>query len=98
MDRFGEESRAVEICDSGNLEMLLRMARRHRQPSFQALPLEQLPLFLAQYQGIAVRGESMDDLQQRIEALFGWPAPAGAWRCTCSRPACAPTAASGWTA
>ena len=79
MDRFGEESRAVEICDSGNLEMLLRMARRHRQPSFQALPLEQLPLFLAQYQGIAVRGESMDDLQQRIEALFGWPAPAGAW-------------------
>jgi ATP-dependent helicase Lhr and Lhr-like helicase len=79
MDRFGEESGAGELCDSGNLEMLLRMARRHRQPVFRALPLEQLPLFLARYQGIAVRGESRDDLRQRIEALFGWPAAAGAW-------------------
>ena len=79
MDRFGEESTAVELCDSRNLEMLLRMARRHRQPSFAALPVEQLPLFLARYQGITLRGESVDDLQQRIEALFGWPAPAGAW-------------------
>ncbi|HET6364393.1 MAG TPA: DEAD/DEAH box helicase, partial [Nitrospirota bacterium] len=38
MDRFGEESTWTEICDSENLEMLLRMARRYRQPSFQALP------------------------------------------------------------
>jgi ATP-dependent Lhr-like helicase len=59
--------------------MLLRMARRYRRPSFQALPLEQLPLFLASYQGIASRGESLDDLQQRLEQLFGWPAPVTAW-------------------
>lgn len=79
MDRFGEESSALEVCDSENLEMLLRMARRYRQPVFEALPLEQLPLFLALYQGLAVRGETIDDLQQRLEQLFGWPAPAGAW-------------------
>jgi len=79
MDRFGEESRALEICDSENLELLLRMGRRYRQPSFQALPLEQLPLFLAAFQGITPRGASMDDLQQRLEQLFGWPARAGAW-------------------
>ena len=79
MDRFGEESRALEICDSGNLEILLRMTRRYRQPSFEPLPIAQLPLFLAVYQGVLPRGESMDDLQQRLEQLFGFPAPVGAW-------------------
>lgn len=78
-DRFGEESAGLEICDSENLEMLLRMARRYRQPSFQPLPLAQLPLYLAAFQGIIRRGESMDDLQQRLEQLFGWPAAVGAW-------------------
>ena len=79
MDRFREESRALEICDSGNLEVLLRMARRYRQPSFEPLPLEELPLFLAAYQGIVPRGGSLNDLQQRLEQLFGFPTPAGAW-------------------
>jgi ATP-dependent Lhr-like helicase len=79
MDRFGEESRALEICDSSNLEILLRMTRRYRQPTFAPLPLEQLPLFLAAYQGIIPKGDSLDDLQQRLEQLFGWPAPVNAW-------------------
>jgi ATP-dependent Lhr-like helicase len=79
MDRFTEESRVFEICDSGNLEILLRMARRYRQPSFEPLPTEQLPLFLAAYQGIIPKGESLDDLRLRLEQLFGWPAAAGAW-------------------
>jgi ATP-dependent Lhr-like helicase len=79
LDRFAEESTALEICDSGNLEMLLRMARRRRQPLFQALRVEQLPLFLASFQGIAARGASIDDLQQRLEQLFGWAAPAETW-------------------
>jgi ATP-dependent Lhr-like helicase len=79
MDRFGEESASIEVCDSRNLEMLLRMARRYRQPSFEALPWERLPLFLAAFQGVIPRGESMDDLQQRLEQVFGWPAPVGAW-------------------
>jgi ATP-dependent Lhr-like helicase len=79
MDRFGEESRALEICDSGNLEILLRMTRRYRQPVFEPLPLVQLPLFLAAWQGIIPQGESMDDFQQRLEQLFGFPAPVGAW-------------------
>ncbi len=79
MDRFGEGSRLLEICDSENLGMLLRMARRYRQPSFQALPLEQLALFLASFQGVTPRGESLDELQERLEQLFGWSAPAAAW-------------------
>jgi ATP-dependent Lhr-like helicase len=79
LDRFSEESQTPEICDSRNLEMLLRMARRYRRPSFKALPREQLALFLGAYQGIAARGETVEDLQQRLEQLFGWPAPVGAW-------------------
>lgn len=79
MDRFGAESTALELCDSENLEMLLRMARRHRKPSFEALPLEKLALFLAAFQGITPRGASQDDLQERLEQVFGWPAPVGAW-------------------
>ncbi len=79
MDRFTEASRVLEICDSGNLEILLRMARRYRQPVFEPLPPEQLPLFLATYQGVVPRSESLDDFQLRLEQLFGWPAAAGAW-------------------
>jgi ATP-dependent helicase Lhr and Lhr-like helicase len=79
MDRFREESRDLEICDSGNLEVLLRMARRYRQPSFEPLTPDQLPLFLAAYQGIVPQGGSLDDLKQRLEQLFGLPAPVGAW-------------------
>ncbi len=79
MDRFSDTSTDDELCDSGNLEMLLRMARRWRQPLFEAVPVERLPLFLALFQGIAHRGENIEDLQQRVEQLFGWPAPAAAW-------------------
>jgi ATP-dependent Lhr-like helicase len=79
MDRFSETSTEEELCDSANLEMLLRMARRRRQPSFEALAVGDLPLFLAAYQGIVRRGETREDLQQRIEQLFGWPAPASSW-------------------
>lgn len=79
LDRFTDKSSEDEACDSQNLEILLRMARSARRPSFAALPAEHLPLFLPVYQGIVPRGETMEDLQQRLEQLFGWPAPVNAW-------------------
>ena len=69
----------MEICDRENLEILLRMARRSRQPSFKALSLDHLPLFLAAYQGLTQRGESIDALQSVLDQLFGFPAGAEAW-------------------
>ncbi|MFP4349871.1 MAG: DEAD/DEAH box helicase [Desulfococcaceae bacterium] len=78
-DRFRENDETIEICDRENLEILLRMLRRSRQPAFTPLPPDQLILFLATFQGVARPGESMEDLQDRLESLFGFPAPAGAW-------------------
>jgi ATP-dependent Lhr-like helicase len=68
-----EDAPAEEICDAQNYEILLRLARLERRPDFQALPAEALPLFLAAHQGLIERGETVDDLQRVLEALFGYP-------------------------
>jgi ATP-dependent helicase Lhr and Lhr-like helicase len=79
LDQLTEQASEVEICDRENLEILLRMARRSRQPSFQALGLDRLPLFLAAWQGLTRPGQSPDDLQGALDQLFGFPAAADAW-------------------
>ncbi|MHB9096361.1 MAG: DEAD/DEAH box helicase [Syntrophales bacterium] len=79
LDLLTEEAREVEVCDRENLEILLRMARRARRPSFRALPIDHLSLFLAAWQGITVPGDSVDALQERLDQLFGYPAAAEAW-------------------
>ncbi|MDP1992750.1 MAG: DEAD/DEAH box helicase [Syntrophales bacterium] len=79
LDLLTENAEQIEVCDRENLEILLRMARKSRRPSFRALPVDHLPLFLAAYQGLTSPGDSMDDLQNRLDQLFGFPAPAEAW-------------------
>ncbi|HET6421542.1 MAG TPA: DEAD/DEAH box helicase [Geobacteraceae bacterium] len=79
VDTILEGSETVEVCYADNLDRLLRMARLARQPSFQALPVDHLPLFIASYQGLARPGETIEDLQYRLEKLFGYPAPAHLW-------------------
>ncbi len=79
LDRFSEESSEPEICDAANLESLLRMLRRSRKPAFEALDLVYLPLFLAAFQGLIRRGDSIDELRVRLEQLLGVPLHAGAW-------------------
>ncbi len=79
LDLLTEQAEELEICDRENLEILLRMARRSRQPSFQALDLDRLPLFLADWQGLTRPGHSPDDLQRILDQLFGFPAAADAW-------------------
>jgi ATP-dependent Lhr-like helicase len=79
VDTILEGSEAMEVCCADNLGRLLRMARQARQPSFQALTIDHLPLFIASYQGLARPGETLEDLQSRLEKLFGYPAPAHLW-------------------
>ncbi|MBP7736205.1 MAG: DEAD/DEAH box helicase [Spirochaetes bacterium] len=79
VDAIIEGSDSEEVCYTDNLERLLRMARQDRQPSFKALGPEYLQLFLASHQGAARPGETMEDMQKRMEKLFGYPAPAHLW-------------------
>jgi ATP-dependent helicase Lhr and Lhr-like helicase len=79
LDELTENAAEIEICDRENLEILLRMARKSRRPAFRALPVETLPLFVAAWQGLTAPGSSVEDLQARLDQLFGYPAPADAW-------------------
>lgn len=77
--RLTEGSDSIELCDRDNMERLLRMLRRSRKAVFRALPPDRLGLFLAAWQGLASRGSRIEDMRNRLESLFGWPAPAAAW-------------------
>ncbi len=79
VDRITAGAEDVEICDRENLERLLRMVRAASRPRFEPRPVEELPLFLAHHQGLGGTDGRIEDLQDRIEALLGWPAPAAAW-------------------
>ena len=79
LDLLTESVEEPEICDGENLEILLRMARKSRQPAFRALSVEHLPHYLAAWQGLVTPGEDTSDLQERLDQLFGYPAAAEAW-------------------
>lgn len=79
VDQLTEGTKEPEVCDAANLEALLRILRRSRQPSFEPLAVGYLPLFLAAFQGLTEPGRTLDDLRKRLEQLFGAPLPAGAW-------------------
>ncbi len=79
LDELTREAPGTEVCDAENLEVLLRWLRVAKRPSFTALPADHLPLFLAVQQGLARRGDGLEGLQEGLEKLFGYPAPASAW-------------------
>ncbi len=79
LDLLTESAEEPEICDRENLEILLRMARRSRRPAFRAFSIDRFPLYLAAWQGLVKQGETLDDLQERLDQLFGCPASADAW-------------------
>ena len=68
-----------QVCEAENLESLLRMARAAATPAFQALPVDQLPLFLAVFHGLHEPGETPEALRRRLEPLLGYGAPAALW-------------------
>ncbi len=68
-----------QVCEAENLESLLRIARADATPAFQALPVDQLPLFLAVFHGLHEPGDTPEALRRRLEPLLGCDAPAGLW-------------------
>ncbi|TNF71807.1 MAG: hypothetical protein EP299_10900 [Acidobacteria bacterium] len=82
IDRFREsdgDEGELEICDGENLESLLRLLRAAARPAFEALPIEALPLFLAEYQGLCGPTGEPEALRNALERLFGYPAPVSLW-------------------
>ncbi|MCP5102030.1 MAG: DEAD/DEAH box helicase [bacterium] len=80
VDEFRDTTPAAEeICDSENLEILLRMRRAKARPDIEPKEIDVLPLFLAAYQGLTAPGDGVEDLQNNLENLFGYPARAGLW-------------------
>ena len=74
-----EGETALEICDSENLERLLRLLRARQRPSFRARPLDELPLLLALRQGLHRAQGEPETLKAALEGLFGYAAPARLW-------------------
>ena len=68
-----------QVCEAENLESLLRMTRADATPAFQALPVDQLPLFLAVFHGLHEPGDTPEALRRRLEPLLGCDAPASLW-------------------
>jgi ATP-dependent Lhr-like helicase len=79
VDRLTEGAPALEICDADNLEALLRAMRAGARARFEALPVDRLALFLAEWQGLGRGGSGVAGLKAALEPLLGWAAPAGAW-------------------
>ncbi|MDP6777784.1 MAG: ATP-dependent helicase, partial [Candidatus Latescibacteria bacterium] len=67
------------VCDRENLEILLRLKRAQAVPSFRALDIRWLPVFLAQAQGLVDPAEDFDGMAARSDRLVGYYAPAGFW-------------------
>ncbi|HEX7597483.1 MAG TPA: hypothetical protein VF518_04660, partial [Polyangia bacterium] len=71
------------FCDAENAERLLRLHRATRragiQRSLPTRPIEDLPHFLAEWQGLARDGSGLEPLQGAMDRLFGFPLPAELW-------------------
>ncbi|RJR43177.1 MAG: DEAD/DEAH box helicase [Desulfobacteraceae bacterium] len=77
--RLIKESSKEYICEAGNFEALLRIARAEARPSFEPQPIERLQLFLAEHQGLTQTKSGIEGLFQRVEQLSCCFAPASVW-------------------
>ena len=71
--------RRAGICDGENLEILLRITRQEARPEFEPLAAENLPLFLATWQGLTDPGGDPETLGEVLETLLVYPARLPLW-------------------
>ena len=77
--RLVADSEEDLICDCQNMETLLRIARAAAVPIFEPLPIAELPLFLARWQGLIDSTQSDERLARSMEQLLCYEAPAAIW-------------------
>ena len=68
-----------QLCDRGNLEILLRMTRADAVPQVEAKALDELPSFLALWQGFFQAEDEPELLHNALEQLAMWPSSVAAW-------------------
>ena len=73
VDRLTDPGDREEVCDSENLEILLRQKRSRARSDLKPLPADWLPLFIAAHQGLA---SFAPDMQGALQPLLGHPVPA----------------------
>ena len=78
-DRFTSGAEEEEVCNRENLERLLRLRRSEAKPEIEPMGAGDYQWFLARRQGIARPGNSLEDLERRLEQLFGFAAPPELW-------------------
>jgi ATP-dependent Lhr-like helicase len=76
-----EGNEGLRVCESENYERLLRLHRNVRRLGFESLPLAELPLFLADWHGLAapVPDPGLATLQDVLDRCMGCPLPAALW-------------------
>lgn len=79
VDYITENSKKPEICDTENLEKILRYLRFSKRTDFSPVDSAYLSLFIAYYQGLLKKESSSQDMKDRLDSLFGYPAPANIW-------------------
>jgi ATP-dependent Lhr-like helicase len=79
VDELTEGEKESELCDSENMEYLLRLMRKRRQPSFTPLPPQFFSLFYATWQHLQSREDNEKRLKHVLEQLFGYPARVELW-------------------
>jgi ATP-dependent Lhr-like helicase len=68
-----------DLCDTQNFEILLRLTRSDAVPFMEPLPVEQLQLLLAGYQGIAQPRNRADAIYDVLDQLLCYPMRASMW-------------------
>jgi ATP-dependent Lhr-like helicase len=68
----------IRYCDRQNFEAMLRLQRARARPALEPLPGEQLPTFLARWQGLGAGGDP-DALADHLSRLSGYRAPLAVW-------------------
>jgi ATP-dependent helicase Lhr and Lhr-like helicase len=73
VDHLSDGAKDLEVCDAENLEILLRLTRAAARPAFEALPIADLPLFMATFQGLVEKRPGRDGLERALESLLACP-------------------------
>lgn len=69
----------LQICDTDNLERLLRQQRAGVRPAFEPLPLARWPEFIASQQGLGTSGRGIEALRAALDRLIALPLSAELW-------------------